>query len=105
VADTAVSFQGAVPTSVATIITASGSGTGTILGEISFTNTNAFAVTCSVFRRANVAGTNNQQAFTIPALGKAAFENERWALATSETIGALASNSGVIYFASGDVLS
>ena len=94
-----------MPTVAGTIITASASGTGTILGEISFTNTNSFAVTVTLFRKANVAGTNNQQTFTIPALGKAAFENERWALAVSETIGAVASNAGVIFFASGDVLS
>jgi hypothetical protein len=106
-ADTSVSAQGSVATPIgspATIFTASGSGTGTVVGEIKFTNTNASAVTVSVFRK-GTASTNLEQTFTIPANGKAAFENERWALGLSETIAASASSTGVIYFVSGDTLS
>ena len=94
-----------MPTTAATIITAVATGTGTVLGEMVFTNTNAFAVTVTVFRKGSVTNTNNQQTFTVPASGKAAFENERWALALGETVGAVAGSAGVIYFASGDQLS
>ena len=104
-ADTTVSAQGAVPTgSAATIFTASATGTGTILGEIRFGNTNGSSVVVTVYRNGTSSG-NAMPSFTIPANGMASYDNVRWALATSETVAALAASSGVNFFISGDQLS
>ena len=104
-ADTCVSAQGSVATgTAATIFTASGTGTGTIVGEIRFKNTNSSSVVVTVYRNGTSSG-NAMAPFTIPANGYAAYENERWALQINETIAALSASTGVTYFVSGDQLS
>ena len=106
-ADTGVSAQGSVATgSASTIFTASSSGgtTGTIIGELRFKNGNSSSVVVTVYRN-GTSSSNAMPSFTIPANGMAAYENERWALATGETIAALAASSNVTFFLSGDQLS